>query len=203
MSLMFAAIAGLLLGVGGDFFTVSSDIDALILPYRVLWLRNDWAWNWAGELQQDFRCCGFDATAPSPAGVSCYSWQPFCRTEIAAEFDRVVMKIAVGALVIGGINAVAAVVSAIAAIWTFFRRGAQVGGEPDPGQAGRATVAAAREGSPSDSAAPLCRKAVHTPDSGPKSPLCQELAAQAYQEAVDSPYHDVEVTPPECDACIP
>jgi hypothetical protein len=141
MFLIQAVIAGLLLGVGDRLLRVRSAMDELILPYRVLWINKDWVWG--AEVEKDFRCCGFDATAPSPAHKPCQASRPFCRTEIAAHFDRDVMDMLTPTVVIGSMNAGDAILWLIVAIYELCREKAvvaeqphQEGEETDPGVAG-------------------------------------------------------------------
>jgi hypothetical protein len=136
MSAIVALIAGFLLGVGGDIYVTRSDIDSLILPYRVIWAPKT---VWASEVQEDFECCGFDAITPPESELSCSSSLPFCRYEIAEEYDRDVLDLGATALVFGAIDAIVAVAWAVFAVWKFCHPDYKVEGQPEPVTQGEAT----------------------------------------------------------------
>jgi hypothetical protein len=199
MTVLFAGIAAFMMGIGGDIFTIQSDIDALVLPYRVLWLDNQSVWR--VEVESDFRCCGFDETSASRVEMRCpVSW-PICRTEIPAEFDRDEMGLAITTLVFGVIDAVITILWAIIAIWELCDRAAQVDGQPPP---------SSHPGEPTFPAPAPCPDASALPDPESPSPLCPDgypgAQSPLYQEAVPGPYPGAGPLPPARNAeasCVP
>jgi hypothetical protein len=198
MPLVFVAVAGILLGVGGDIFTMRLNIAPLVHPYRVLWTTGDSVW--AGEVEKDFECCDWDATTPPRADLPCNRSLPFCSPEITRKFDRNVKGLALPALVIGAVDAVVAILWTIVASRQRFRHGAQVDSQVEPPQEGKETgVGSAGErydraqtlSSPESPSTP-CQEAVPPPYPGGKSPLCEE--------AVLSPYSEPALRPPAYDS---
>jgi hypothetical protein len=194
----FGLSAGFLLSVGSDLLTLRSNIDALILPYRVLWVNVD---SRAAEVEKDFHCCGFDASLSSPVYWLCSAPAPFCRTEIAAEFDRDEKGLAIAALVAGGINACVAIVSLIAGIRESSRSGARVVGQAPQAEeeTGAATAGDPAPYPGAQAPSPLCQQADDMPPLGEPSPLCEDSVSSPYREAqslLDQSDHQSAVSTP-------